>query len=68
MKKTLLKKNTKGHHQTDGEKMRTVRAAKHISQKAYNKIIRTQFALDNQVYERVKCPVAAMVFCSIGRV
>ncbi len=68
MKKRPLNKTLKAEHKSDDTVLMDAQEARTVKEVSKNEWIKKQFAQDTLIYERVKCPIAAMVFCSLHRV
>ena len=69
MKNVILNKNLKAEQKSDNAILMKARAARTTEEKdGKDERIKKQFAQDALIYQRIKCPVAAMVCCLICQV
>jgi hypothetical protein len=68
MKKRPLNNKLKAEHKSDEAVLMGTQEAGTIKEESKNEWIKTQFAKDAFIYERIKCPIAAMGFCLMHRV
>jgi hypothetical protein len=68
MRKVVLNNNPKAEHKSDDTVLMGAQEAGMVNEDRKNEWLKKQFAQDALIHQRVKCPVAAMVFCLMHRV
>ena len=68
MKKLSLNNRLKGEHKSDKAVLMRASKSRTIQKNSEDERIKKQFAQDALIYQRVKCPVAAMVCCLMHQV
>lgn len=68
MKKLPLNNNLKAAHKSDNEILKETQEVAKDEKGSKNEWIKKQFAQDGLIYQRIKCPVTAMVCCLIHQV
>ncbi|WP_373551543.1 hypothetical protein [Haliscomenobacter sp.] len=68
MKKLPLNNKLKAEHKSDNAVLMETPAARKVAKDNKDERIKKQFAQDALIYQRIKCPVAAMVCCLMYQV
>ena len=68
MKKLPLRSKLKAEHKSDNAVLMEAPAVGTVEKDSKDERIKKQFAQDALIYQRVKCPVAAMVCCLMHQV
>ena len=68
MKKRPLNTKLKAEQKSDDTVLMSAQEAGAIKKDSINERIKKQFAQDALIYQRIKCPVAAMVCCLMHQV
>ena len=68
MKKLPLNDKLKAEHKSDDAVLMGTPKVRAIKKDSINERIKKQFAQDALIYQRIKCPVAAMVCCLMHQV
>ena len=68
MKKLPLNNKLKAEHKSDNAVLMETPEVRTVEKDVQNERIRKQFAQDDLIYQRVKCPAVAVACCLIDQV